>query len=92
MTEQQISKPWWKQLWPWLLISGPAVAMVGCIITIWLAVNLYADKPLRDGVVKQGLKVEQLKDTQAHKIRRLTNEISLTHLDFMAFFFGCRHG
>ena len=51
MTEQQISKPWWKQLWPWLLISGPAVAMIGCIITIWLAVNLYADKPLRDGVV-----------------------------------------
>ena len=67
MTEQQINKPWWKQLWPWLLISGPAVAMVGCIITIWLAVNLYADKPLRDGVVKQGLKVEQLKDTRAHK-------------------------
>jgi hypothetical protein len=67
MTEQQISKPWWKQLWPWLLISGPAVAMIGCIITIWLAVNMYADKPLRDGVVKQGLKVEQLKDAQAHK-------------------------
>jgi hypothetical protein len=67
MTEQQISKPWWKQLWPWLLISGPAVAMVGCIITIWLAVNMYADKPLRDGVVKQGLKVEQLKDAQVHK-------------------------
>jgi hypothetical protein len=67
MTEQQISKPWWKQLWPWLLISGPAVAMIGCIITIWLAVNMYADKPLRDGVVKQGLKVEQLKDAQVHK-------------------------
>ena len=67
MTEQQNSKPWWKQLWPWLLISGPAVAMIGCIITIWLAINMYADKPLRDGVVKQGLKVEQLKDTEARK-------------------------
>ena len=66
MTEQT-SKPWWKQLWPWLLISGPAVAMIGCIITIWLAVNMYADKPLRDGVVKQGLKVEQIKDSQATK-------------------------
>jgi uncharacterized protein len=66
MTEQQI-KPWWKQLWPWLLISGPAVAMIGCAITIWLAVTLYADKPLRDGVVKQGLKVEQLKAAQANK-------------------------
>jgi len=67
MTEQQTSKPWWKQLWPWLLISGPAVAILGCAITIWLAVNLYADKPLRDGVVKQGLKVEQLKEAQASK-------------------------
>jgi hypothetical protein len=67
MSEQQTTKPWWKQLWPWLLISGPAVAMIGCAITIWLAVNLYADKPLRDGVVKQGLKVEQLKEVRANK-------------------------
>jgi hypothetical protein len=67
MTEQQATKPWWKQLWPWLLISGPAVAMVGCIITIWLAVNMHGDKSLREGVVKQGLKVEQLKDAQVNK-------------------------
>ena len=67
MIEQQTIKPWWKQLWPWLLISGPAVAMIGCIITIWLALNMHVDKPLRDGVVKQGLKVEQLKDPQAQK-------------------------
>ena len=66
MTEQT-SKPWWKQLWPWLLISGPAVAMIGCIITIWLAMNMHADKPLRDGVVKQGLKVERIKDPQSAK-------------------------
>lgn len=65
MTEQQTIKPWFKQLWPWLLISGPAVAMIGCIITIYLAINYQADKPLRDGVKKQGLKVEQIKDTQA---------------------------
>jgi hypothetical protein len=65
MREEQTTKPWFKQLWPWLLISGPAVAVIGCIITIYLAVNLYADKPLREGVVKQGLKVEQLQDVQA---------------------------
>jgi hypothetical protein len=67
MTEQKTIKPWWKQLWPWLLISGPAVAMIGCMITIYLAINLYADKPLRDGLIKQGLKVEQLKESQANK-------------------------
>ena len=67
MNKQETMKPWWKQLWPWLLISGPAVAMIGCIITIYLAINLHADKPLREGVVKQGLKVEQLKEAQANK-------------------------
>jgi hypothetical protein len=41
--------------------------MIGCIITIYLAINMHADKPLRDGVMKQGLKVEQLKDAQAQK-------------------------
>lgn len=67
MTDQQTMKPWWKQLWPWLLISGPAVAMIGCFITIYLAINMYADKPLHEGVVKHGLKVEQLKDAQVQK-------------------------
>jgi uncharacterized protein len=67
MAEENLIKPWWKQMWPWLLISGPAVAMIGCAITIWLAVNLYADKPLHEGVVKRGLKVEQLKDDQVRK-------------------------
>jgi len=51
-------KPWWKQLWPWLLISGPAVAALGCAITIWLAFTHHADQPIRDGVNKKGLKIE----------------------------------
>ncbi|MBU3612087.1 FixH family protein [Polynucleobacter sp. MG-27-Goln-C1] len=67
MSELKTNKPWFKQLWPWLLISGPAVAAIGCMITIYLAVNLYADKPVRDGVVKRGLKVEQLKVEQDRK-------------------------
>jgi hypothetical protein len=67
MSELQTNKPWYKQLWPWLLISGPAVAAIGCMITIYLAINLYADKPVRDGVVKRGLKVEQLKVEQDRK-------------------------
>jgi hypothetical protein len=60
MLEHKTNKPWFKQLWPWLLISGPAVAAIGCMITIYLAVNLYADKPVREGVIKLGLKVEQI--------------------------------
>jgi hypothetical protein len=60
MSEHETNKPWFKQLWPWLLISGPAVAAIGCVITIYLAVNLYSDMPVREGVIKRGLKVEQI--------------------------------
>lgn len=61
MSEKEASKPWYKQMWPWLLISGPAIAAIGCVITIYLAINLYSDKPVRDGVLKHGLKVEQVR-------------------------------
>lgn len=50
--------PWWKQLWPWLIISGPAIAMIACGVTIWLAYS-GADQPIREGVVQQGLKVTE---------------------------------
>jgi len=60
MSGKETMKPWFKQLWPWLLISGPAIAVVACAITIWLAVNRYPDTPLRGDVVQHGLKVEQI--------------------------------
>jgi hypothetical protein len=61
ITKHDQPKLWWQQLWPWLLMCGPAVAIFACAITIWLAVNQYPDKPLLEGVVRQGLKVEQVK-------------------------------
>lgn len=39
------SVPWYRQRWPWLLMVPPAAAVVGCIITIVLAVRS------NDGVV-----------------------------------------
>lgn len=55
-TEQQ-SKPWYREPWPWILMAGPAIAIVGCIITIVLALQNYSDQYIDDGGVKQGLKV-----------------------------------
>lgn len=52
------NQPWWKQRWPWLLMSGPAIVMLACGVTIWLA-HAEADQPIRDGVVHQGLKVTE---------------------------------
>jgi hypothetical protein len=56
--------PWYRQRWPWLVMLPPAVAVVGCIVTITLAVRS------SDGVVaadyyKRGLAInEQLARSQ----------------------------
>jgi len=51
------SKPWYREPWPWILMAGPALAIVGCGITIYLAVSNFGDQEIRDGGVKRGLVV-----------------------------------
>ena len=31
--------PWYRQLWPWILIAIPAAAVVASAITLWLALS-----------------------------------------------------
>lgn len=50
-------RPWWRHRWPWLLLLGPALAVVGCVITIVLAIQAYGDQEIHDGGVRQGLVV-----------------------------------
>lgn len=51
------SGPWWREPWPWILMAGPALAIIGCIITIVLAMQSFSDQAIDDGGVKQGLVV-----------------------------------
>ena len=53
------SGPWWREPWPWILMAGPAAAIIGCIITIVLAVQNYSDQTIDDGGVKRGLVIEK---------------------------------
>ena len=51
-------KPWYREPWPWILMSGPAAVLVAGAVTIWIA---YASA---DGVVagdyyKRGLAINQ---------------------------------
>lgn len=60
--QQDLSKlsegrPWWQHRWPWFLLLGPAVAVVGCAITIVLAFQAYGNQEIFDGGTKQGLVV-----------------------------------
>lgn len=50
------TQPWYKEPWPWLLMAGPAIVIVACIYTIYLAFNHF-DEPLVGGAYKRGLQI-----------------------------------
>lgn len=59
MDNTKDSGPWWREPWPWLLMAGPALAIVGCAITIVLAFQNFSNQAVNDGGVKQGLVVSK---------------------------------
>jgi uncharacterized protein len=50
--------PWYRQGWPWFLISLPAAAVIGGVITAILAVRTY-DGPVTADYYKQGLAINE---------------------------------
>ncbi|WP_186407061.1 FixH family protein [Candidatus Accumulibacter aalborgensis] len=52
------SQPWYRQPWPWLLMLGPATAIVAGLFTAYLAV-VTNDGLVEDDYYKQGLTVNQ---------------------------------
>jgi len=59
-TSTQTKNPWWREPWPWLLMAGPALAIVACAITIALAVTHFRGQAIvDDGGIKRGLVIEK---------------------------------
>src|SRR5512136_1188710 len=50
--------PWYRQPWPWFLISLPAIAVVGGSITFYLAARDW-DGPVASDYYKQGLAINE---------------------------------
>jgi hypothetical protein len=48
--------PWFREPWPWLLMSGPAVAIIAGFVTLYLAVTT-EDGLVVDDYYKQGLAI-----------------------------------
>ncbi|CCG19199.1 hypothetical membrane protein [Taylorella asinigenitalis 14/45] len=46
--------PWYKEPWPWILMAGPILAIIGCIITINLALKSDYDDKNKVHAYKQG--------------------------------------
>lgn len=59
MQAPEDGKPWYREPWPWILMAGPAIAIVGCAITIYLAMTNFGDQEIRDGGTKRGLVVSK---------------------------------
>jgi uncharacterized protein len=58
MTLRNNNRPWYKEPWPWILISGPAIVVVAGFVTAWLAI-VSNDGLVTDDYYKQGLSVNQ---------------------------------
>ena len=52
-----ISPPWYRQFWPWFLMLPPAVALMGGLATLWLAVE-HADSVVPDRLSRVGVAVQ----------------------------------
>ena len=55
---REMSKPWFREPWPWLLMSGPAAVIVAGVVTTWIAFAS-ADGLVAEDYYKQGLAINK---------------------------------
>ena len=73
-----MTTPWYRQLWPWLLISGPAAVLVAGAVTTWIAFAS-ADGLVADDYYRQGMAVNKLLAREEHAAQLgLSVDIQLT--------------
>jgi len=52
-------RPWYREPWPWILMSGPLTVVVAGLVTAWIAVT--TDDPLVvDNYYKEGLAINRV--------------------------------
>ncbi len=54
-----MSRPWYREPWPWLLMAGPAAVLVAGAATIWIAVAS-ADGLVAEDYYRQGLAINKV--------------------------------
>jgi len=63
-TTPQSARPWFREPWPWLLISGPALTVAAGLATLWLAVAS-DDGLVADDYYKRGLAINRVLTREA---------------------------
>jgi hypothetical protein len=52
-------RPWYREPWPWILMAGPAVAVVAGFATLWIAVST-SDGLVAEDYYRQGLAINRV--------------------------------
>jgi uncharacterized protein len=69
--------PWYRERWPWILMSGPAAVLVAGAATMWIAFAS-ADGLVADDYYKRGLAINQdLKRDQKAAQRGIAADVTL---------------
>jgi hypothetical protein len=69
MTPQSLDTgPWYREPWPWILMSGPAAVLVAGVITTWIAFDS-ADGLVAQDYYKQGLAVNRVLEREERAAR-----------------------
>lgn len=64
------TRPWYKEPWPWIVIAGPASAVIAGAAMLWLAIDSN-DGLVIDDYYKEGLSINQViqRDQAAFELR-----------------------
>ena len=72
-------RPWYREPWPWILMSGPATVVVAGALTCWIAFAT-ADGLVADDYYKRGLAINAvLKREQAAARRGIDARVERAH-------------
>ena len=55
----ELSRPWYREPWPWILMAGPAAVVVAGVVTTAIAVQSF-DGLVSDDYYKQGLGINRV--------------------------------
>lgn len=55
--------PWYREPWPWILMAGPLAAVIGGIITAWIAIE-HQDGLVAQDYYKEGLAINRTIDKE----------------------------
>jgi hypothetical protein len=58
MNEATKSKVWYREPWPWIVMAGPAVAVIGSLVSAYLAIH-GADPIVDENYYQHGLQINR---------------------------------